>query len=54
MRKILRSELFNGTMQAAFLVSVYELMFGNGHIDSGVILIAIFVSSRPAVRAGRC
>jgi hypothetical protein len=49
MLRILRSEIYNGLMQALFLVSLYELIFGNGHIDSGVILIALFVSSMGAL-----
>jgi len=45
MLRILRSELFNGLMQALLLVSLYELFFGNGYVNSFAILVALSVSS---------
>ena len=45
MLRILRSELFNGLMQALLLVSLYELFFGNGYVNSGVVYAALVVSS---------
>lgn len=49
MLQILRSELFNGLMQAAFLFSLYELFFGNGYVNSFAILVALSVSSVGAI-----
>ena len=45
MLKILRSEIFITLMQAVFLASLLEFFLGNGHIDSGVIYIAMLFSS---------
>lgn len=49
MLRILRSEIFNGLMQATFLASVFELFFGNGYVNSGVVYLALLISSLGAL-----
>ena len=45
MLKILRGEAFISVMQAVAFMAVFELLLGQGHIDSGVIYIALLFSS---------
>ena len=45
MVKILRGEMFISVMAAVFLASLWELFFGQGHIDSAVIYLAMVFSS---------
>lgn len=45
MLRVLRSEVFITLMQATLLMSVIELIFGNGYVNSGAIYLAILFSS---------
>lgn len=45
MLRILRSEIFITLMQAVLLMSLYELFFGNGYVNSGAIYVALVVSA---------
>ncbi len=45
MLRVLRSEVFITLMQAILLMSLFELFFGNGHMNSGAIYLALLFSS---------
>jgi hypothetical protein len=45
MLRVLRSEVFITLMQATLLMSLYELFFGNGYVNSTAIYLALLVSS---------
>lgn len=45
MLRVIRSELFISLMQATLLMSLIELFFGNGRVNSGALYVALLVSS---------